>query len=107
MDDVIQKEKEAAGVVEISAISEIIKGAVEPFSKAQEIVAQETTKQTEIISGVKLKMFWGICFIVTCILILAGFALYLDKDGITEKIIIAIVSFLGGLGIGKKNGSKA
>jgi hypothetical protein len=52
-------------------------------------------------------MFWGICFIVTCILILAGFALYLDKDGITEKIIIAIVSFLGGLGIGKKNGSKA
>lgn len=93
-------------LVEISAVTEMIRGAVEPFAESQKIVAIEGTKQTKIIVGAKLKMFWGICYLVTLILILAGLALYLDKDSITEKIIIAIVSFLGGLGIGKQVSGK-
>lgn len=102
MESNISKQEQSSEVVEISAISEIIKGAVEPFAASQKVVAHETTKQTDIIVGAKLKMFWGICVLVTLIIALAGFALYLDKDPITEKIIIAIVSFLGGLGIGKQ-----
>ena len=93
-------------LVEISAVSEIIRGAVEPFAESQKVAAIEGTNQTKIIVGAKLKMFWGVCYLVTLILILAGLALYLDKDSITEKIIIAIVSFLGGLGIGKQVSSK-
>jgi len=83
------------------ALSEVIKGAITPFAESQKVVAEETTKQTEIISNAKLKMFWGICGLVTLIILLAGFALYLGKEGITEKVLIAIVSFLGGLGFSK------
>jgi len=89
-------------LVEVSAVSEIIKGAVEPFAESQKIVAIEGTKQTEIIAKAKTKMFWGICVLAALIIFLAAFALYLDKDQITEKVLIAIVSFLGGLGFGKQ-----
>jgi hypothetical protein len=102
MESNISRQEQSSEVVEISTISEIIKGAVEPFADSQKVVAHETTKQTNIIVSAKLKMFWGVCFLVTLIIVLAAFALYLDKDSITEKIIIAIVSFLGGLGIGKQ-----
>lgn len=90
-------------LVEVSAVSEIIKGAVEPFAESQKVIAIESTKQTEIIVNAKTKMFWGICGLVTLIIVLAAFALYLDKDQVTEKIIIAIVSFIGGLGFGKQS----
>ena len=89
-------------VVEISALSEIIKGAVTPFAESQAVAAREGTKQTEIIAGAKLRMFWGVCFLATLIILLAGYALSLGKDSITEKVLIAIVSFLGGLGFGKQ-----
>lgn len=88
-------------VVQISALSEAFKGAITPLAESQKYIAQETTRQTEIISDAKLKMFWGVCVLVTLIIALAAFALYLNKDDITEKVLIAIVSFLGGLGFGK------
>jgi len=90
-------------LVEVSAVSEIIKGAVEPFAESQKIAAIESTKQTEIIVNAKTKMFWGVCVLTGLIILLATYALYLDKDQITEKVIIAIVSFIGGLGIGKQS----
>ena len=90
--------------VEISALSAMIKEAVTPFAESQSVVAQEATKQTEIVARVRLKMFLGICGLVALIIILAGIALYLGKADITEKVLIAIVSFLGGLGFGKQSG---
>ncbi len=95
-------ESDSPELVEVNAVSEIIRGAVEPFAEGQKIVAIETTKQTEIIANAKTKMFWGICVLTALIIFLAAFALYLDKDQITEKVLIAIVSFLGGLGVGKQ-----
>ncbi|SEA83835.1 hypothetical protein SAMN05660420_03364 [Desulfuromusa kysingii] len=85
-------------IVEVSTVADMIKGAVEPFAESQRIAAVEGTKQTEIIVKAKTKMFLGICGLVTLIIIIAGIALFLEKDQITEKIIIAIVSFLGGMG---------
>lgn len=93
-----------ADVVALSALSDLVKSAVTPFAESQTVVAQETTKQTEIIAGTKLKMFWGLCGLVALIIGLAVYALYLGKGDITEKVIIAIVSFLGGLGFGKQAG---
>ena len=83
-----------------SDLSEVIRGVMEPFISHQKSVEEERTKQATIIGGIKLKMFWGVVFLVTLILILAAFAMYLNKDDISEKIIIAIVSFLGGIGSG-------
>lgn len=94
-------------LVEISTLAEMVQSAVGPFAEAQKVVAVEATKQTEIIVLAKTKMFWGICGIVAGIIILAGMALFLEKEQITEKIIIAIVSFLGGLGFGRQSGKEA
>ena len=94
-------------LVEVSAVSEIIKGAVEPFAESQKVVAVESTKQTEIIVNAKTKMFWGVCGLIALIILLATFALYLGKDQITEKVLIAIVSFIGGLGLGKQSTKNA
>lgn len=99
--------KHSSDVVEMSALSELIKGAVTPFAESQTVAAQEATKQTEIIASTKLKMFWGVCVLAAFIILLAGYALFLGKDGITEKVLIAVVSFLGGLGFGKQVGKNA
>ena len=89
-------------LVDVSVISEIIKGAIEPFAKSQEIVAKETTEQTRIIAKSKTHMFWGLCVLAMSIIIVAGMALYLNKENVTEKIIIALVGILGGLGLSKQ-----
>lgn len=73
-----------------------------PFAKSQAVVAQEATKQTTILAKELTKRFYVVSGLVLAIIVLAGFALYLGKDAITEKVIIAIVSFLGGLGIGRQ-----
>ena len=89
-------------IVEVSAVSEMIRGAVEPFAKSQEIVAKETTEQTRIIVKGKTNIFWGLCGLAALIIVISGIALFLDKEHVTEKIIIALFSFLGGLGFGKQ-----
>lgn len=94
--------KHSTDVVEMSALSELVKNAVTPFAESQTVVAQETTKQTEIIANTKLRMFWGVCVLAALILLLAGYSLSLGKDAIAEKVLIAVVSFLGGLGFGKQ-----
>ncbi|MAI20792.1 MAG: hypothetical protein CMF28_06180 [Kiritimatiellaceae bacterium] len=97
-----QVEQVPPELVEVSAVSEIIKGAVEPFAKSQEVAAKETTEQTKIIVKGKTHMFWGMCGLAVLIVVVSGIALFLDKEDVTEKIIIALVSFLGGLGFGKQ-----
>ena len=94
-------------LIEISTLADMIQSAVEPFADSQKTVAKETTKQTEIVAKEKTKMFWGLCFLATLVLILAGIALFLNKEQITEKVIIAVVSFMGGLGFGKKSNKSA
>lgn len=96
--------KHADDVVAMSALSDLVKSAVTPFAESQTVVAQEATKQTEIVASTKLKMFWGVCVLAALIIGLAGYALYLGQNDITEKVLIAIVSFLGGLGVGKQSG---
>lgn len=86
-------------IVEVSAVTEMIKGALEPFAESQKIVAAETTKQTEIIAKETTKIFAGIFLLAGAIIVLAGTAMFLDKDQITLDVIIAISSFIGGMGV--------
>ena len=89
-------------LIDISSFAEVVQGAVKPFAESQKVVAKETTKQTEIIAKESTKKFWGMYALIALIIVLAGYALFLDKEQITEKVIIAIVSFLGGLGFSKQ-----
>ncbi len=108
--DILEPDNDSAHkneLIEMSSLAEMVQGAVEPFAESQKKVAIETTKQTEIIAKEKTKMFWGICFLSALVIILAGIALFLGKDQITEKVIIAVVSFMGGLGFGRHSGKNA
>lgn len=87
---------------QITQIADMVKGAIEPFAQSQSIAAQEGTKQTQILSNERTKMFIGAAILVGMILVIACIALFLNKDAITEKILIAVVSFLGGLGVGRQ-----
>jgi hypothetical protein len=88
-------------VVDMASIGEMFRGVVEPLAEGQKAAAIERTKQTEIISKERTKKFWGACAIAGAVVVIAAIALYLGKDQLTEKILIAIVSFLGGIGFGK------
>ena len=82
-------------------IAAVVGSLVQPMAHAQETAAVETTKQTQIIADATHKTyrwFFGIGFGV---LILAAIALFKDKDQVTTQLIIAMFSFLGGLGVGR------
>jgi len=92
-----------SGVTEkdIQMIGTIISSFAQPMARAQETAAVETTKQTQIIADATQRSYRWFFIIVLGVLILAGVALFKDKDQITEKLIIAMFSFLGGLGLGR------
>ncbi|WP_111497922.1 hypothetical protein [Marinobacter bohaiensis] len=93
--------------VEIQAMGKFFEGIVEPIARSQEIAAKEGTKQAEIMAGIAhrgLFYFFAVAFVILGI---AVAALFLDKDQLAEKIIFGVISFIGGLGIGRsmpKNG---
>ncbi|MCW8879405.1 MAG: hypothetical protein OQJ89_06780 [Kangiellaceae bacterium] len=93
--------------VEVQAIGKFFQGIIEPIVKTQEIVAKEGTKQAEIMANIAHKglfYFFAVAFVILAISIVA---LYLGKDQLAEKIIFGVITFIGGLGIGRsmpKNG---
>ena len=82
-------------------IRHLLKEIIEYISNAQLEANKQNTKQTEIIAKSTNRFFSGVFIIATMILFLAAIALFQDKDQITEKIIIALLAFLGGLGAAK------
>ena len=95
------------GPVELQAIGKVFEGIVQPLAKSQEVAAVESTKRAEILAKIAhrgLLYFFAIAF---AILAISVFALYLGKDQLAEKIIFGVITFIGGLGIGRsmpKNG---
>jgi len=93
--------------VEIQAMGQFFQGIVEPLARSQEIAAKEGTKRAEIMANIAhkgLMYFFAIAFSILAISVLA---LYLGKDQLAEKIIFGVITFIGGLGIGRsmpKNG---
>jgi len=95
------------GPVELQAIGKVFEGIVQPLAKSQETAAIEGTKRAEILAKIAhrgLLYFFAIAF---AILAISVFALYIGKDQLAEKIIFGVITFIGGLGIGRsmpKNG---
>ncbi|EGQ9892841.1 TPA: hypothetical protein RUZ63_003588 [Vibrio cholerae] len=86
---------------ETEAFAALIKNISTPITESQIIVAKETTRQTEIIAKTTKSLFMGLIGIAFTIVLLAGFALFKGETQLTEKIIIALIGFLGGFGAGK------
>lgn len=93
--------------IEIQALGQLFQGVVEPLVKSQEIAATEGTKRAEILAKVAHRGLFYFFTIAFMILVIATIALFLGKDQLAEKIIFGVITFIGGLGIGKsmpKNG---
>jgi hypothetical protein len=91
---------------QVANLAAIIQAAVTPFAQSQETVARETTRQAQIIANSKTVVVKWIGAIAILVLVLAGCALFLGKDQLTEKVIVAILGFLGGVGYGKSTSSR-
>ena len=91
----------ASADVEFINFTEAMKGLVEPFAKSQETSQIEATKRVEIISKLASRLFLKIFVIGVLVIILAGIALFRGNIQLTEKIIIALFAFLGGMGFGR------
>lgn len=106
MDQKVIKREEEQNLATVNALGDMLSGLVKPLAESQTAVAQQQTKQIEIVSAERIKMFWGSCALAFCVLTIAGLALFLGKDQLAEKVLIAVVSFLGGMGIGRQVGKK-
>lgn len=87
--------------VEVQAIAALVQGFVEPLARSQETAETEKTKRTQIeakISATLLHYSFGLAGVLV---IIAALALFLGKDQLTEKIIFAVVGFMGGFAFGK------
>lgn len=86
---------------EVEAFAGLIRSLSEPIANSQVVVAQETTKQTKIVADTTKSLFKGLIGIAFSVVVLAGLALYQGEVQLTEKIVIALLGFLGGFGVGK------
>jgi|SRR6266446_8612668 len=87
--------------VEVQALEHLFKGLMEPYARSQETAQVEETKRVEIEANTT-RYFLKYCFwIVSFILGISAFALYLGKEQLTEKIVIAVISFIAGFGIAR------
>lgn len=86
---------------EIQMLGTAIGAFAQPMAHAQEIVAVETTKQAKIIADATAASYRWFFILGLGVLVLAGVALFRGKENITETLVVALFSFLGGLGAGK------
>lgn len=82
---------------EMAILKELVEGIADPLVKGQ----LEETKRTELLVGLYEKLASKLFWIVVLILAIAGLALWKGEPQLTEKVIIALISFIGGLGLGK------
>ncbi|WP_027714111.1 hypothetical protein [Desulfuromonas sp. TF] len=86
---------------EMIAITDLLKGVTEPLAKSQDIAQQEATKRAEILGRVTSKFLMYVFSVAVLVVLLAGMALFKGEVQLTEKIIIALLGFLGGFGFGR------
>jgi hypothetical protein len=78
-----------------------VKGFVEPLAKSQEVAEIEKTKRTQIeanVASAVLRYSFGLAGVLVLV---ATVALFLGKDPFAEKIIFAVIGFVGGFAFGK------
>lgn len=74
-----------------------------PLAKSKETAEREATKRAEIDARLSRQLIWTGAVIVTAIIVLGAIALFLGKDAYSQSVLIAVVSFLGGIGVGRSS----
>ncbi len=87
--------------VEVQAIASLVKGFIEPLARSQETAENEKTKRAQIEANTA-RIVLGYSFSLAGLLVVVSIiALFLGKDQLTEKIVFAVVGFIGGFAFGK------
>ena len=87
--------------VDIQAVAGLFRGLIEPFAKSQEFAESEKTKRVQI-EAATLTSFLRYSFgLAAMILAIAVVALFLGKDQFAEKVVFAVIGFVGGFAFGK------
>lgn len=86
---------------DVQMIAAAIGSFAQPLAEAQKIAAVEATKQAEIIADVTKSVYRGFFYLSVLIIILAAIAMLTGKDQMAEKLVFALLGFLGGLGFAK------
>ena len=87
--------------VDVQAIAGLFQGLVTPIAKSQEYAEAEKTKRVQIEANTTTSFLRYSFGLATIILAIAVAALFLGKDQLSEKIIFAVVGFIGGFAFGK------
>lgn len=91
--------------IDVQAIAGLLQGLVQPIAKSQEYAEAEKTRRVQIEANTTtslLRYSFGLAVVILCI---AALALVLDKDQLAEKVIFAVVGFVGGFAFGKSSQS--
>ena len=89
------------GEQELKALGEIARNLVEPFADSQKVSEIEATKRHAQSVAANFKVMVGLFILAALVLGLAYVALAKDNPVLAEKVIFAVVGFLGGLGVSK------
>lgn len=85
---------------EMAVLKELVNGIAEPLIISQE----EETKRANLLIGLYQNLANKLFWIIVIILAIAALALWKGNAQLTEKVIIALIGFIGGLGVGKGMG---
>jgi len=86
---------------DVQAISELLRGVTEPLARSQDVAQQEGTKRAQIFADVTLRFHQYSFVIGAGVLLIAGVAMFLGQTQLTEKIVFALLGFLGGFGLAR------
>jgi hypothetical protein len=86
---------------DIQMMAVAIGGFAQPLAEAQKTVAMETTKQAQIAANVTTTVYRGFFIVGVLVIALAAAAMFTGKDQTAEKLVFALLGFLGGLGFAK------
>jgi hypothetical protein len=86
---------------DVQMIATAIGSFAQPLAESQKVVATEATKQAQIRADLTRSVYRGFFYIAVLVIILAGAAMFTGKDQLAEKIVFALLGFLGGMGFSR------
>jgi hypothetical protein len=84
------------------SVEDVLRIMAGPFAKAEGIGHVEQTKRHAITAEVEKKGIASAFWIAVGVLGLAGVALFKDQPQLAEKVILAVIAFAAGVGVGRE-----
>ncbi|MCS4502599.1 hypothetical protein NYO91_00765 [Arhodomonas aquaeolei] len=86
---------------EFVEFAQVMQGITQPIADAQETAAKEATERAKVTASTVRILIIGAYVVGALIIGLAAYALALGDSDMAEKVIVALLAFLGGFGLGK------